>query len=151
MIIKADTVDEYLNQIPDNQKDAFTRLRETIKNNLPQGFEETISFGMIGYVVPKSVYPDGYHAKPEEPLPFVSLGVQKQHIAIYHSGIYMNKDLQQWFIDEYKKHLTTKLDMGKSCIRFKNYQTVPYILIGELCKKMTVDEYIKLYQKAINK
>ena len=119
MKIEAQTVQEYLNKIPEERKPAFEKLRNVILNNIPEGFEETISYGMIGYVVPKSIYPAGYHCSPELPLPFASIANQKNFIALYHMGIYADKNLLDWFTKEYPKHSKRKLDMGKSCIRFK--------------------------------
>ncbi|WP_410510899.1 DUF1801 domain-containing protein [Paenibacillus sp. BR2-3] len=115
------------------------RLRETIKENLPPGFEEKTAYGMIGYVVPHRIYPSGYHVTPGQPLPFISLASQKNYIALYHMGIYTVPDVLAWFQEEYPKHVKTKLDMGKSCIRFKKMDSIPYDLIAELCRKITVE------------
>ena len=108
------------------------KLRKVIKDNLPKGFEETMSYGMIGYVVPHSIYPDGYHCDPKLPLPFMNLASQKNYIAVYHSGVYASEKMNKWFTAEYAKHCKTKLDMGKSCVRFKKMDDIPYELIGEL-------------------
>ena len=145
----ADSVQKYLEQLPPDRREVMERLRSVVLENLPEGFEEDIGYGMMGYNVPKSTYPAGYRPTPGEPLPFLGLASQKNHIAIYHMGIYMSPDLLTWFTDEYSKRMTTKLDMGKSCIRFKNLKTIPYDLIGELCRKMTVDEYVLLYELAL--
>ena len=145
----ADSVQKYLEQLPPDRREVMERLRSVVLENLPEGFEEDIGYGMMGYNVPKSTYPAGYRPTPGEPLPFLGLASQKNHIAIYHMGIYMAPDLLTWFTDEYSKRMTTKLDMGKSCIRFKNPKTIPYDLIGELCRKMTVDEYVRLYEEAL--
>lgn len=142
-----DTVDEYIAALPDIRKSAIGKLRDVIQSNLPDGFEEQMSYGMIGYVVPLSRYPKGYHAKKDEPLPFISIASQKNHIALYHLGIYGDKSLEEWFAQEYAKKVPTKLDMGKSCIRFKNPATIPYDLIAELCQKITIDEYIRMYER----
>lgn len=151
MPTKATTVKEYIDGLPDERKSAIKKLRAIIKKNLPKGFKECISYGMIGYVVPHSLYPDGYHCSPELPLPFMNLASQKSHIAVYHSGIYADPKLMKWFTVEYPKYVSTKLNMGKSCIRFKKVESIPYELIGELSSKMTTDDWIKLYEKNIKK
>lgn len=126
-------------------------LRKVIAKNLPKGFSETMAYGMIAYVVPHSLYPDGYHCDPKTPLPFINIASQKNFIAVYHMGIYADKKLLDWFSKEYPKHSKTKLDMGKSCIRFKKPDQIPFKLIGELASKMTVKEWIALYEKAFRK
>ncbi|AWW32612.1 DUF1801 domain-containing protein [Echinicola strongylocentroti] len=140
---------EYINTVPKERKPYFTKLRNTILKHLPEGFEETISYGMIGYVVPHDLYPAGYHCTPSLPLPFVSIANQKNHIALYHCGIYADDTIMQWFIEEYPKHCTYKLDMGKSCIRFKKPDAIPYELIGLLIGKISVDDYIHLYERQL--
>lgn len=145
------SVEEYLEKLPEDRREIIERLREMILANLPKGFEETISYGMIGYVVPHSIYPKGYHVKPEEPLPFLSIASQKNHIAIYHSGIYMIPELEEWFRAEYSRRVDTKLDMGKSCIRFRNPKKIPYDLLEELMKKVSVDEYVDLYERSLER
>lgn len=102
---------------------------------------------MIGYVVPHSLYPPGYHVNPTLPLPFINIASQKNYIAMYHMGLYANKQLLDWFVAEYPKHSPRKLDMGKSCIRFKNMETIPYDLIGELCTKMTIENWITMHEQ----
>lgn len=149
MIIEAKTIDEYLKRVPENKKDAFAKLRAVIKANIPEGFEETMSYGMIGYVVPHSTYPSGYHCDPKLPLPFINIGVQKNFIGLYHNGIYAIPELEEWFRYEYGKHCKYKLDMGKSCIRLKKNDDIPYELIAELVRKINVDEWIDIYGKAI--
>lgn len=151
MNIEAKTIEEYLSQLPIERQQALEQLRSVIKRNLPQGFEETLSYGMIGYVIPHSIYPEGYHCKPKEPLPFLSIGSQKNFIGVYHMGIYAFPEVHDWFVQEYPKYVKTKLDMGKSCIRFKKMETIPYELIGELCKKITVDQYITHYEQTWKK
>ncbi|GGG41472.1 hypothetical protein GCM10011414_08740 [Croceivirga lutea] len=151
MTIEAKTVDEYISKLPEERKAAISKLRTIVKNNLPKDFEEGINYKMIGFYVPHSVYPDGYHCDPKLPLPFINIASQKNFIAVYHSGIYAKKELYDWFIQEYPKHVNTKLDMGKSCIRFKKIETIPYELIAELCTKMTATEWITLYEKNIKK
>ena len=151
MQYEATTVDDYINQIPEDRKPAIQQLRKVILNNLPKGFEEGINYKMIGYYVPHSKYPDGYHCDPKLPLPFMNVASQKNSINLYHSGIYAKKELHDWFVNEYPKYNKRKLDMGKSCIRFKKMEEIPYELIGELVSKMTVDEWIAIYEKAIKK
>ena len=151
MQIQAATPDEYIEKIPEDRKEAMTKLREVIKKNIPSGFEETMSYGMIGYVVPHTLYPAGYHCNPELPLPFMNIASQKNFIAVYHMGIYAKKELLDWFVNEYPKHSKLKLDMGKSCIRFKKPNQIPFELIGELAKKMTCDEWIKIYETQIKR
>ena len=147
MTIDANTVEEYIAKVPKERTAAISKLRDTVKNNLPKGFEEGISYKMIGYFVPHSIYPHGYHCNPKLPLPFINIASQKNFVALYHSGIYADKKLLDWFVGEYPKYVKTKLDMGKSCIRFKKVENIPYPLIGELCQKMTVEDWITLYEK----
>ncbi len=145
------TVQEYVDQLPEERKDAINKLRTAIKKNLPKGFEECISYGMIGYVVPHSIYPSGYHCDPKLPLPFLSIASQKNFIAVYHMGIYADEKLLKWFTDEYPHHCKSKLDMGKSCIRFKKPDQIPYTLIGELSGKMSVKEWVYVYEKMVKR
>jgi len=149
MPAKATTVKEYIDNLPEDRKPVIKKLRTIIKKNLPKGYKEVISYGMIGYVIPHKIYPDGYHCSPELPLPFMSMASQKNFVAVYHMGIYADPKLMKWFTSEYPKYVSTKLDMGKSCIRFKKMETIPYELIGELSSKMTTDDWIKLYEKNI--
>ncbi len=151
MTIVAKTPDEYISKLPEDRKEAVSKLRETVKNNLPKGFEECISYKMIGYVVPYSLYPDGYHVDPKLPLPFINIASQKNFVALYHSGIYADEKLHDWFVGEYPKHVKTKLDMGKSCVRFKNIKNIPYELIAELCQKMAPQDWITIYEQNIKK
>ncbi len=148
---KATSPEQYINELPDDRKEVIKKLRNTILGNIPSGFEEQMGYGMLGYVVPHSIYPDGYHCSPELPLPFMNLASQKNFVALYHAGIYASQELLDWFVSEYPKYVKTKLDMGKSCIRFKKMETIPYQLIGELCTKMSVDDWIALYEKNIKK
>lgn len=143
---KATNPKEYIAEIPQERQSVFMQLRKSILDNLPKGFEEQMSYGMIGYVVPHSIYPDGYHCDPKLPLPFICLASQKNFIAVYHSGIYADEKLLKWFEAEYPKHCKKKLDMGKSCIRFKYMDDIPVGLIGELSSKMTVDDWINMYE-----
>ena len=145
----AKTVSEYITAIPEEKRVSFTKLRDSILKNLPQGFVEEMSYGMIGYVVPHSLYPDGYHCNPKLPLPFVNIASQKNFIALYHMGIYANPALMEWFITEYPKHTNLKLDMGKSCIRFKKIDQIPFDLMAELARKMSVEDWIECYETQI--
>ncbi|WP_026752290.1 DUF1801 domain-containing protein [Sediminibacterium sp. C3] len=146
MTSDAQTVEEYLKQIPEEQKVMFNQIRDCIVQNLPAGFSEVMNYGMIGYVVPHSIYKDGYHCDPKLPLPFMALAAQKNFIAFYHMGIYAQPALYDWFTKSYIKATPTKLDIGKSCLRFKKTAIVPYALIGELVQKMTPQEWIHLYE-----
>lgn len=146
MQYKADNVLDYIAQLPDDRIEPMKKLRETILNNLPPGFEECISYGMIGYVVPLSAYPAGYHCDPKLPLGFMNIASQKNFIALYHMGMYGSNTLLNWFVEEYPKYSKSKLDMGKSCIRFKKMDQIPYDLIAELCKKISMENYIELYE-----
>ncbi len=151
MQIAANTPEEYIYKLPEERKEAITQLRNEIKSNLPDGFEETMNYGMIGYVVPHSIYPNGYHCDPKQPLPFINIASQKNHVAVYHMGIYADKKLLDWFTTEYIKQSKVKLDMGKSCIRFKKPEHITYDLIGKLASKMTPKEWIDIYTAAFVK
>ncbi|WP_053970590.1 DUF1801 domain-containing protein [Mangrovimonas sp. ST2L15] len=146
MKYSAATPEEYISQVPIKRQDALKKLRTTISEHLPSGFEEGIQYNMIGYYVPHDLYPGGYHCNPKEPLPFMSFASQKNSINLYHSGIYAVPELNQWFVKEYPKHCKTKLDMGKSCIRFKKLDDIPFKLIGELCTKLTPKQWIDIYE-----
>ena len=151
MQIPADSIQDYLSKVPEERKEAFTKLFETISKNLPKGFQTNLSYGMIGWSVPLETFPAGYHCSPGTPLPFINLASQKNFIALYHMGIYANDELLNWFVEEYPKHSRRKLDMGKSCIRFKKPDEIPFDLIAELCKKMTPKDWISIYEKMLNK
>jgi hypothetical protein len=144
-------VQEILANIPEDRKDAFTKLHQTIVENLPIGFEPGISYGMLAYVIPHTLYPAGYHCKPSEPLPFASLASQKNTINFYHMGMYANQSLMDWFVAEYPKYCTQKLDIGKSCIRFKKWDQIPFELMGQLIQKMSADQWIALYESQLKK
>jgi hypothetical protein len=145
----ADAPEGYINSIPEVRKQVMTELRNVIIKNLPEGFEEVMSYGMISYVVPHSLYEDGYHCNPKQPLPFMSIASQKSFVAVYHMGIYADKDLLDWLVEEYERCSTTKLDMGKSCIRFKKPDAIPMDLLGELASKLTPKEWIAIYERTI--
>ncbi|MEL6557393.1 MAG: DUF1801 domain-containing protein [Bacteroidota bacterium] len=148
MQIKASSVEDYISKVPEERQPVLQGIRKAILENLPEGFEERLSYGMIGYVVPHELYPPGYHVDPKLPLPFINVASQKNFVALYHLGIYASEELLKWFVAEYPKHNKTKLDMGKSCVRLKKMDQMPYELIGELCTKMTVDEWIKIYESS---
>jgi hypothetical protein len=141
------TVVEILNNLDEERKNPFNKLHQIILNNLPKGFEAAISYGSLAYVVPHSLYPSGYHCKPAEPLPFAGISLQKNSINFYHMGIYAQPKLLDWFVNEYPKYCKHKLDMGKSCVRFKKLDDIPYNLIAELMKKMSAEEWITIYEK----
>ncbi len=142
----AKTPNEYVDELPADRKEAVSKLREVISSNLPTGFQETMGYGMLGYVVPHSLYPAGYHCDPKLPLPFIGLASQKNFIAVYHMGIYADAELMSWFVSRYSELCKTKLDMGKSCLRFKKVADIPYQLIGELAAKMSPQQWIATYE-----
>ena len=151
MQYKANSPEDYINQLPEDRIAPIKKLRAIIKKNIPKGFEETMSYGMIGYVVPHTMYPKGYHCTPELPLPFMNIASQKNFIGVYHMGVYAKKELLDWFEAEYPKYCKRKLDMGKSCMRFKYMDDIPYDLIGKLASKMTVKDWINTYEQAFVK
>jgi hypothetical protein len=151
MKIEAKTPEEYLGRVPEDRKDAIIKLRKEVLKNLPKGFRECINYGMLGYVVPHSIFPKGYHCDPKLPLPFANIANQKNFIAFYHMGIYSNPKLLDWFVKEYPKHTDARLDMGKACIRFKKPEKIPFKLIGELMTKITVQEYIDCVEAVLEK
>ncbi len=151
MQYKASTPEEYLQQVPEERKAPLQRIRTAILEQLPEGFEETISYGMIGYVVPHGLYPDGYHCNPKLPLPFMNLASQKNYISLYHSGLYADSELLAWFTEAYGSLDIGKPDMGKCCVRFKKMDRIPYGLIGELAGRMTVEQWVDTYENAIKK
>lgn len=149
MKTEANSPEHYIEQLPKNRRQAMRKLRQTILDNLPKGFEETMSYGMIGYVVPKSIYPQGYHCDTKLPLPFINIASQKNFVAFYHMGIYAEKEILDWFTHEYPKYSKLKLDMGKSCIRFKKPEQIPFELIGELTQKISAENWIEIYESNI--
>ena len=149
MKIEANSVQDYLSKLPEDKKKNFLLLREVILKNLKPGFEECLSYGMIGYVVPHSIYPDGYHCDSKLPLPFINIGVQKNFIGFYHLGLYADEKYLNWFVENYKKSCDEKLDMGKSCIRLK--KNIPFQVFGNLVKKISVKQWIKLVENSIPK
>lgn len=151
MKIDANSPEEYITKLPDDRKAVIEQLRAVINENLPEGFQEEMNYGMIGWVVPHSIFPAGYHCDPKLPLPFMSIASQKHFVALYHSGIYAIPEIHDWFVQEYPKYCKTKLDMGKSCVRLKKMDQVPYALVGELCRKITVQEWIECYQSSMQR
>ena len=145
------TVKDILLNVPADRFLPFNKLHDVIVKNLPKGFEPAISYGGLGYVVPHKLYPAGYHCKPEEPLPFAGIASQKGSINFYHMGVYADPKLLKWFTEEYAKQVKGKLDMGKSCIRFKKPDQIPFKLIGELASKMTVEQCIAAYEKGLKR
>jgi hypothetical protein len=148
---KAQTPEAYLQELPESRLEPMRELRKLILENLPKGFSEVMSYGMIGYVVPHSLYPAGYHCDRKQPLPFLSIASQKNYIVLYHMGIYGDKDILNWFLNEYSKKISSKPDMGKGCIRFKKMDQIPYKLVGELAAKITPHQWIEIYEKQIRK
>jgi hypothetical protein len=148
---KHKNIEEYLANISEERIVPFMKLKQIIEDNLPTGFEECLNYGMPSYVVPHTIYADGYHCDPKLPLPFISIANQKGFIALYHMGLYANQELYDWFVTEYPNHSKYKLDMGKSCIRFKKVDHIPFDLIAELMGKMTVGDWVSIYEKEIKR
>lgn len=148
---KAEDVETYLSELVEARKLPMRKLRKAILDNLPEGFSEAMSYGMIGYVVPHSIYPSGYHCTPKLPLPFINIASQKNYISLYHMGIYANKNIYDWFYEEFTKVSKTKLDIGKGCIRFKKMEQIPFKLLGELVSKISVEQYITYYEEKFKK
>jgi len=148
---KATTPEQYLSELPEDRRIVMEKLRSVASKKLPKGFNEVMSYGMLGYVVPHEIYPNGYHCTPELPLPFFNIASQKNSINIYHMALYGDKQLYDWFVTEYPKHCKSKLDMGKSCVRFKKLDDIPFDLIGELLSKLTVEDWIKMYEKMLKR
>lgn len=151
MQYQATSPEDYISQIPEERKAIIEQLRKVINENLPKGFKEGIGYGMVSYSVPHSIYPAGYHCDPKQPLPFMGFASQKNFVSFYHMGIYADKALLDWFVAEYPKYVKTKLDMGKSCIRFKKPEQIPLELIAELVRKVSVEDWIATYESAFNK
>lgn len=151
MHIQAENIEHYLQQLPEDRRAAIQKLREVVRVNLPPGFEETMNYGMLGYVIPHSTYPAGYHCDPKLPVPFINIASQKNFIALYHMGIYGSPELLNWFTTEYPNHCKSKLDMGKSCIRFKKMDDIPYKLIGELAQKISPKKWLEIYESHLKK
>ena len=148
---KPTNIKEYLASIPEERKSAFNQLMTILKDQLGGEFEEAFQYGMPSYVVSHKDYPDGYHCDPTKALPYVNIGNQKKYIAVYHMGMYADDSIKDWFVEEYSKRCKTKLDMGKSCIRLKKMDDIPYDLISELLQKQSRSEWISLYEQKIKK
>ena len=151
MQIPVNSIEDYISNVPEERQNSFRKLYETVSKNLPKGFQESLSYGMIGWSVPLETYPSGYHCTPNTPLPFLNLASQKNFVALYHMGIYADPALLNWFVAEFPKYSKRKLDMGKSCIRFKKMDEIPFDLIAELSRKMSPKEWISLYEKLYKK
>ncbi len=151
MRYEATSPEDYISQLPEERQEPIKKIRQIILDNLPKGMEEQMSYGMLGFVIPHSVYPEGYHCDPKTPLPFMNLASQKNFIAVYHMGMYAKKEILDWFTAEYAKRCKYKLDMGKSCVRLKKMNDIPYDLIGELAGKMSTEEWISIYEENIKK
>ncbi len=148
---KATTVEAYVAELPEDRQKVINEFRKVVKKNMPKGFQECMNYGMIGWVVPHSKYPGGYHCNPKDPLPFMGLASQKNSVNFYHMGIYGDPKLLKWFTDEHAKASPKKLDMGKSCVRYKKAEDMPLKLIGELAAKISVDEWIARYEKMLKR
>lgn len=148
---KAATVIEYVAELPEDRQKIINEFRKVVKKNMPKGFQECMNYGMIGWVVPHSKYPAGYHCNPKDPLPFMGLASQKNSVNFYHMGIYGDPKLLKWFTDEHAKASPKKLDMGKSCVRYKKLEDIPFKLIGELAAKTSPDQWIAQYEKMLKR
>ncbi|WP_395044951.1 DUF1801 domain-containing protein [Flavobacterium sp.] len=148
---QATSPDKYIAELPEDRRNVMQKLRKVVQENIPKGFKEVMSYGMLGYVVPHETYPNGYHCTPELPLPFFAMASQKNSINIYHMVLYSDKKMHDWFVEQYPKHCKSRLDMGKSCVRFKKLDDIPYALIGELISKVTVEKCIEIYENTLNK
>lgn len=148
---KAATVDEYIASLPEDRRSAISAIRKVVNKNLPKGFEERMSYGMMGWAVPLKTYPAGYHCDPKQPLPFMGLASQKQYISFYTMCLYSDEKELEWFKNEWAKHSSKKLDMGKSCIRFKKPEDIPLTLIGELASRITPKQWIDIYESTMKR
>ena len=146
-----ENIKTYIDSLEVDRKHPMIELIDVVEKNIPNGFEKTMNYAMPSFVIPHSIYPNGYHVTPDLPLPFIGIASQKKHIGFYHMGLYADSKLLDWFISEYPKYCKLKLDMGKSCIRFKNISEIPYELIGILTSKMTVKDWIDIYEKNIKR
>ena len=144
----ARTVDEYLKSLPADRRTAISAVRKVILDNLPEGYEECMSYGMIGYVVPHRIYPAGYHCDPSLPLPLANLASQKNHMALYLMCCYGDKATDQWFRKAWAA-AGKKLDMGKSCVRFKKLEDVSIEVIGQLIARVPVKKYIARMEQVL--
>jgi len=145
---KAKTVTQYLADLPADRRKAIEQVRATIRKHLPKGYEEIMQYGMIGYAVPLSLYPQGYHCKKDEPLPFIALASQKNNMALYMFCLYLEKKDAERFQKEYKAS-GKKLDMGKSCIRFKKPEDLALDVIGKAIARTPVKKHIEVYEQRL--
>ncbi len=145
------TIEAYLDAIPEDRRKAVSQLIDLMRTHLPNGFEENISYKTPTFVVPHSLYPAGYHCDPKQALPFVSVASQKNFIALYHMGLYADPELMKWFLSRWAAISKTKPDMGKSCIRFKNPEKIPFGLIAELLEKISPQQWIETYERAFKR
>jgi len=148
---EATSVEEYISSLHPERQEVIEKLRDAVRQNLPEGFEESMSYGMIGYSVPLSIYPKGYQGKGKQPLPFIHIASQKNHVALYHMGLYTEKPLLEWFEEDYQNQTGSKPDIGKSCLRFKKMNKISYRLIAELSTKMTPREWAAKCDQMIRK
>lgn len=144
----ATTIEDYLAELPEDRREAIQAVRETILKNLPAGYEEGVQYGAIGYFVPHSIYPAGYHCDPSQPVPFVGLASQKNHMGIYLMCVYGDPEHEAWFRQAWAK-TGKKLDMGKSCVRFKKIEDVPLKVIGQTIKRVPVKKFIARYEEVL--
>ncbi len=145
---KAQTVDRYLADLPADRREVLEAVRAVILKNLPKGYAEGMQYGMIGYFVPHSVYPPGYHCDPKQPLPFAGLASQKNHMAIYLMCVYGDREHEAWFRDAWAK-TGKKLDMGKSCVRFRKIDDLALDVLGKAIKRVPPKKFIKLYEATL--
>ena len=145
------TIESYINSLPIDRKESVNKIIKVVEENIPVGYIKVMNYSIPSFVIPHSIYPAGYHVMPDLPLPFIGVASQKNHIGFYHMGVYADSNLLDWFISEYPKYCKSKLDMGKSCIRFKKMDDIPYKLVGELSKKMTIQDWISIYEKNIKR
>ena len=147
----AKTPQEYIDQLPSDRQEIMKRLRAAVLEHLPEGLEEIMLYGIICYVIPHSLYPKGYHVDPKLPLMMLAIASQKNHIALYYVGVYTFPPVHAWFLEAYAQVMGKKPDIGKSCIRFRPTANIPYELLGELCGKVSVSEYIRAYEQILEK
>jgi uncharacterized protein YdhG (YjbR/CyaY superfamily) len=145
---KVTSIAEYLAELPDDRRKALKKIRAEIRKSLPKGYKEGMQYGMIGYFVPHSIYPDGYHCDRRQPVPFASLASQKNHMALYLFCIYTDESLKDWFVKGWKK-TGCKIDMGKGCVRFKSIDDVPLELVGKVISRVPVNKFLASYEAGI--
>lgn len=151
MSLKAKSIEDYLDSLDQERKEVIVKLMKVVSDNLPQGFQVGFYWDSITYVIPFELYPPGYHVDKKHPLPFISISNWKNHISFSHWGLYIDPNLLEWFKIEYAKSAKYKLAMGKSCVNLKRMDDIPYNLIGELCQKITPQDFIKMYEKVFLK